>query len=248
MNKLKKIALFMTFSICLFSGVSVSAAGTENFSVKADEIEYDMGSGAGTAKGNVVIVHSGAKATADSAVFNNKTQSGKLVGNVVADKEDSHIECDTLVMHNQNHVSAIGNAKVKNTDKTLLAKRVDYYSDIEYLETVGKGTLSMTDGSKLVANKIKYDGKTGVAVADGSVSISSPPRKLTATADQAVYDTKKDGSVELLGNATATQNGNTVSGNRLRINNSGQYAEAVGEVKIVYTPEAQPEKADVEAA
>ena len=62
---------------------------------------------------------------------------------------------------------------------------------------------------------------------------------MTASADSAVYKTDKSGYVELNGHATATQNGNTVSGDKLRLTNAN-VAEADGGVKIYYVPEQQP--------
>ena len=230
------------------------AAQGSGFNVKADEIEYDMTSGNGTAKGNVVILHDGGKATAAAAEFNSKTMSGKLTGGVVADKDDAHITCATFVMHNEDFVSAVGEASVTKEDKTLTAEQIDYHSDAEYAETIGSwGQLTSTDGSVLTAAQITYNGKTGLAEATGNVDIVSPPRNLTAKADKAIYDTNNDGKVELIGNATATQDGNTVSGNRLIMNNAGnaaagQRAEAFGNIKIVYVPEKQPAQAEAGTA
>ena len=234
--------------------VPAFAAQGSGFNVKADEIEYDMTSGNGTAKGNVVILHDGGKATAAAAEFNSKTMSGKLTGGVVADKDDAHITCATFVMHNEDFVSAVGEASVTKEDKTLMADQIDYHSDVEYAETIGSwGQLTSTDGSVLTAAQITYNGKTGLAEATGNVDIVSPPRNLTAKADKAIYDTNNDGKVELIGNATATQDGNTVSGNRLIMNNAGnaaagQRAEAFGNIKIVYVPEKQPAQAEADTA
>ena len=243
-----KAAAVLTAALMLFGTTPyVPAEAAQNgFNVKADEIEYDMTSGNGTAKGNVVILHDGGKATAAAAEFNSKTMSGKLTGGVVADKDDAHITCATFVMHNEDYVSAVGEASVTKEDKTLTAEQIDYHSDTEFAETIGSwGQLSSTDGSVLTAAQIIYNGKTGIAEANGNVDIVSPPRNLTAKADKAVYDTNNDGKVELIGNATATQDGNTVSGNRLIMNNAGnaaagQRAEAFGNIKIVYIPEENP--------
>lgn len=257
MMKIKSVAAlaaaFMLFgSSALY--VPAFAAQGSGFNVKADEIEYDMTSGNGTAKGNVVILHDGGKATAAAAEFNSKTMSGKLTGGVVADKDDAHITCATFVMHNEDFVSAVGEASVTKEDKTLTAEQIDYHSDAEYAETIGsRGQLTSTDGSVLTAAQITYNGKTGLAEATGNVDIVSPPRNLTAKADKAIYDTNNDGKVELIGNATATQDGNTVSGNRLIMNNAGnaaagQRAEAFGNIKIVYVPEKQPAQAEANTA
>ena len=132
--------------------------------------------------------------------------------------------------------------------QTLASERVDYYKNREYAETVGSwARLSMADGSILDAVKITYDGKVGVANATGGVAISSPPRDLTASADTAVYETNNSGYIELIGNAKATQDGNTVEGNRLRLNNTSNKAEASGNVKIVYVPKPVEKKENVTA-
>lgn len=257
MMKIKTVAALAAAFMLLGSSalyVPAFAAQGSGFNVKADEIEYDMTSGNGTAKGNVVILHDGGKATAAAAEFNSKTMSGKLTGGVVADKDDAHITCATFVMHNEDFVSAVGEASVTKEDKTLMADQIDYHSDVEYAETIGSwGQLTSTDGSVLTAAQITYNGKTGLAEATGNVDIVSPPRNLTAKADKAIYDTNNDGKVELIGNATATQDGNTVSGNRLIMNNAGnaaagQRAEAFGNIKIVYVPEKQPAQAEAGTA
>lgn len=257
MMKIKSVAALAAAFMLLGSSalyVPAFAAQGSGFNVKADEIEYDMTSGNGTAKGNVVILHDGGKATAAAAEFNSKTMSGKLTGGVVADKDDAHITCATFVMHNEDFVSAVGEASVTKEDKTLTAAQIDYHSDVEYAETIGSwGQLTSTDGSVLTAAQITYNGKTGLAEATGNVDIVSPPRNLTAKADKAIYDTNNDGKVELIGNATATQDGNTVSGNRLIMNNAGnaaagQRAEAFGNIKIVYVPEKQPAQAEADTA
>ena len=54
-------------------------------------------------------------------------------------------------------------------------------------------------------------------------------------------------SPELIGNAKATQDGNTVEGNRLRLNNTSNKAEASGNVKIVYVPKPVEKKENVTA-
>ncbi len=254
MKKIKAVAALAAAFMLFGATVDVPAFAAEGgFNVKADEIEYDMSTGDGTAKGNVVILHDGGKATAAAAEFNSKSMSGRLTGGVVADKDDAHITCATFVMHNEDYVSAVGAASVTKEDKTLTAEQIDYYSDREYAETSGSwGRLSSTDGSVLTAAQITYNGKTGMAEATGNVDIVSPPRNLTATADKAIYDTNNDGKVELIGNATATQDGNTVSGNRLIMNNTGnasqgQRAEAFGNIKIVYVPKEEPAPAETAA-
>ena len=57
--------------------------------------------------------------------------------------------------------------------------------------------------------------------------------------------TRANGYVELIGNAKATQDGNSVTGDRLRLTNAN-VAVADGNVKIIYIPAEQPAKATEE--
>lgn len=222
-------------------GLATTAlAAPSNFSVQADELEYDLGSGEAVAKGNVVLKQDGGVATANYARFNSKTKSGVLTGNVVADRDDSHIVCNEFIVHNENDLSAVGGASITKGGKSLSADRVDYYKGREFAETIGGwARLTDSDGSMLNAAKIDYNIAEGVAHAYGGVDIQSTARSLTASADSAVYKTDNSGYVELIGNAKATQNGNSVAGDKLRLTNTN-VAIADGDVQIIYIPEKQP--------
>ncbi|MDO4177657.1 MAG: LptA/OstA family protein [Phascolarctobacterium sp.] len=235
----KKFLLSMATFACLSFANLAFAAG--NFSVSADELDYNLKTGDGTAKGNVVITQDGGTSTCNSAKFNSKTKSGVLTGNVVADRGDEHIVCSEFIAHNENDVSAIGGAVVTKAGRSISADRIDYSKSRQFAETVGSwAKLRDSDGSVLNAAKIDYNMKDGIAKAYGGVTIDSPARNLTASSDSAVYLTDKaNGYVELIGNATATQDGNTVKGKKLRLNNSN-VAYADGDVKIHYVPKEQP--------
>ncbi len=227
----------------LTCGLAVSAwAAPGKFTIQADELDYDMKSGVAVGKGHVVIIQEDGKATADNATYNSKTKSGSLTGNVVADRGDQHITCNTFNMENDKIFSAVGDAKLSKEGKTLHAPRVDYNKVTEYAETIGNwATLTDADGSTVSAVKIIYDGKLGLATATGGVTVTSDARKLNASADKAIYDTKKDGYVELIGNASATQDGNTVKGDKLRLTNAN-VAVGDGNVHVQYIPEAKPQQ------
>lgn len=240
----KYIMVLAAAALLSFGLQSAALAAADNFSVKADELEYDLQTGEGTAKGHVVLTQDGGKATANYAKFNSKTKTGTLTGNVVADREDSHITCHEFVMHSENYMSAIGDAVVSKEGKSVSAAQVDYYKDREYAETIGSwAQLRDSDGSVVNASKIDYDMKSGVANAYGGVTIDSPARDLTASSDSAVYRTDNNGYIELIGNAKATQKGNSVEGDTLRLTNTN-VATADGNVKIIYIPEKQPAKTE----
>ena len=242
----KKVLLMLATAAISCSVAATAFAAPGKFNVKADELEYDMKTGQGKGKGHVVIVQDDGKATANYATFNSKTKTGTLIGNVMVYKEDVQITCGEFTMNNEDHMSALGGVIVIKEGKKLESDKVDYYKSTEFAETMGNwARLTDTDGSTLNAGKIDYDMKNGIANAYNGVNIDSPARKLTATADKAIYETKANGYVELIGNAHATQDGNSVTGDKLRLTNSN-VAVADGNVKIIYVPEEQPAKATEE--
>lgn len=236
-------ALFLTNGTVLWAAPQKTAP----FSVDAQEIEYDLNSGDGTATGKTTIKQEGGTAVAQGgATFNSKTRTGRLYGGVVADKEDQHLRSNEVILHTETFISAIGNARLTKGDKTLEAPRVDYHDDSKYAETLGgSARLSSTDGSWLTASKITYDMKSGMATATGGVNLENKPQNMTGSGDRAIYNSNDTGYVELIGNAKATRDGNTVTGDKLRITNmSGPDSKthASGNVRIVYFPaeEKQP--------
>ena len=237
---INKKCLLAALLLSLSVSTAVFAAAPDSFSVKADELEYNLQTGEGEAKGHVVLKQNGGVATANYAKFNSKAKTGTLTGNVMADRDDAHIVCNVFMAHNENDMSAIGNAVVTKEGKSLSADRIDYYKERQFAETIGSwAKLTDVDGSVMNAGKIDYDMAKGVANAYGGVTIDSQARNLTAKADSAIYKTDQSGYVELIGNATATQNGNTVSGDKLRLTNAN-VAVADGNVKVHYVPEKQP--------
>ena len=213
-------------------------------SVAGDTVEYDFRSGQAVAKGHVVVTRDKARAESAEADYNTKTGNGKLTGSVVAAQEDAHLTCQTLVIASMgDHLTATGNAVLKKQDKTLRSNIVDYFSQREYAQTGGDwAQLTLDDGSVMDAVQMNYDMKEGLANATGNVRVVSPPRKLTARGDRALYNTKvEDGTIELIGHATATQDGDTVTGNVLRLKGAGgKISEAEGSVKLVYHPRQEP--------
>jgi lipopolysaccharide export system protein LptA len=217
--------------------LSVGATCFAASSVAGDKVEYDFRTGQAVAQGNVKLRHDKGTASAREAEYNTKTGEGKLTGSVVADQEDAHLTCATLIIKNKgNYLSAIGNAVMKKADKTLRSEQVNYDSDAKLAETIGDwAQLTMDDGSSLDAASMRYNMDTNKAHAEGNVRLISPPRSLTARADTADYDMKDaDGTIYLRGHATATQDGNTVSGDALTIRGAGgKIAQGDGNVKMV---------------
>lgn len=250
-NKMILAVLVSILTVLIMNcGVLYAApAKSAKYSVDAPEIEYDMESGDGTTTGKTTIKHDGGTAVGQKgSTFNSKSRTGHLYGGVTADKGDEHLTSQELFMYTDKYVSAVGNAVVIKGNRRLEAPRVDYHDDTKFAETLG-GTarLSETDGSWLKAGKITYDMKTGLANATGGVSLESKARNLTGTGDTAVYNTNETGYIELIGNAMAVQDGNTVTGDKLRITNvSGKNSKshAQGNVMIVFVPKEGNEEID----
>lgn len=252
-NKRLLAALLSCMTVFVLCCGTVFAAPGAKYSVDATEIEYDLDSGNGTTTGKTTIQYDGGVAVAQGgATFNSKEQTGRLYGGVIADKEDNHLRSDEFIMYSRSFVSAVGSAVLTKGDKTLQAPRVDYHEDSKFVETMGGfARLSTTDGSWLSAGKIIYDMKTGLANATGGVTLENAARKMTGSGDTAVYNTHETGYIELIGNARATQNGNTVTGNKIRVTNvSGKDSRthAQGDVRIVYYPQEKNEPVETDAA
>jgi len=249
------ILLLSCLTVLLLCCTAFAAPANKDakYSVDATEIEYDLKSGDGTTTGKTTIQYDGGVAVAQGgAVFNSRERTGRLYGGVKADKEDNHLQSDELIMYTDKFFSAVGNAALTKGDKTLKAPRVDYHDDKQFAETLG-GTayLSAADGSWLSAGKIVYDIKTGVANATGGVTMENTAQKMTGSGDRAVYDSHETGYIELIGNAKATQDGNTVTGDKLRITNvSGKDSRthAQGNVRIVYYPQEKKKAAEADSA
>lgn len=244
--KKNKVLLLVLFSFLTLFAINTSLvcaapAKDKKYSVDAQEIEYDMESGDGTTSGKTTIKHDGGTAVGQKgSTFNSKNRTGHLYGGVVADKEDRHLRSQELFIYTDKFFSAVGDAVVIKGNKKLEAPRVDYHEDTRFAETLGgSARLTDTDGSWLRAGKITYDMKAGLANASGGVSLESKPRKLTGTGNTAIYNTNETGYIELIGNAVAIQDGNTITGDRLRITNvseANSKSHAQGNVTIVFAP------------
>ena len=247
-NKVIHVALAGCLTVLLqYNMVLAAPAADAKYSVDATEIEYDLASGDGTAAGKTTIRYDGGTAVAEGgATFNSKNRTGHLYGGVTADKEDNHLRSRELVLYTPEFISAVGDAVLTRGDKVLQAPRVDYHSDRKFAETLGGAArISATDGSWLTAGKIVYDFKTGRADATGGVDMMNSGKKMTGSADRAVYDGHETGYIELIGNARLTQDGNTVTGDKLRVTNlSGpdSRTRASGNVRMVYYPKPAADK------
>lgn len=245
-NKISKIIVASLTGVFVLGATMLGTVSAEQkiipTRIKADYIQYNTKTGMTELKGNVVIYRANGTIKASAGEYNTKTKAGSLTGGVNGIQDDAKIISDSIIMHDGGtHVTATGNAYIKKADKALKAEQVEYYEDKDFMETVGgHAELVMDDGSFLKATYINYDMKNGTALAEGNVQIKSDARSLVASADKASYDTREDGIITLTGNAKATQNGNTIESDTIKIVNTAlankQKAKAMGNVKLVYLP------------
>lgn len=246
-NKISRIIGASLLGVFVLGATMISSVSAEEQTIiptriKADYIQYNTKTGMTQLKGNVIIYRDNGTIKASDGEYNTQTKAGSLTGGVSGRQDDAEIISDSIIMHaGGTHITAKGNAYIKKADKALKAEQVEYYEDKDFMETVGNhAELVMDDGSYLKANYINYDMKNGTALADGNVNIKSDVRNLVASADKASYDTNEDGIITLTGNAKATQNGNTIESDTIKIVNTKmankQVARATGSVKIVYLP------------
>jgi len=250
-NKMLLLLLFGFLTLFVMNNSIVYADPSKDakYSVDAQEIEYDMASGDGTTKGKTTIKHDGGILVGQKgATFNSNNRTGHLYGGVVADKDDQHIQSQELFIYSDKYISAVGDALIVKGNRRLEAPRVDYHDDTKFMETLGgSARLTDTDGSWFRAGKITYDMKAGLANATGGVSLESKPRNMTGKSDTAIYNTNETGYIELIGNAVAVQDGNTITGDKLRITNisdANSRSHAQGNVRMVFVPKEDNEEID----
>lgn len=232
---MKKLWLCLALTMILGGGRCLA----NGFSVSGDSLDFDMESSIGVARGNVVLEQDGGVAKGDYAQFNNKDKNGYMSGNVIADKDGYHISASSMTLHDPDHVSVSGSAVVQHEGRLLTAAMIEYYKSKAYFKTSnGRATLVDADGSVVRADFLDYDRNKGIVNAIGNVEIQSDVRNLTAQADRAVYRIGNETTtnyLELIGNAVATQDGNTVRGKHLKLNNA-RVAQADGGVSIDFVP------------
>ena len=206
---------------CLFtSAVALAAPDTEKkgpiSELNADSVEYNMKTGQMAAKGNVVVHYDGGVVTGDFATYNTKTYTGEMTGGVVADKGDTHLDCDRGEVQSQTKIVAIGNVHGRQKDKRVEGPVVEYDSGEEYARLPQGGMLATADGT-FTADYMEGWMKTERAKAVGNAHVVSPPKDFEGGGDEAEYFGKESGKLVLTGNAWAIQGNHTLKSGRLTV-------------------------------
>ena len=167
-------------------GIGAEDAHTSSVSVTADTLMYDGKTQVATATGNVVIVRDQATMTGNKASYNLKTAEADMEGNVAVQQPDMQLNADKIHSTNRNYIVATGSVRGVYSDKKVNGDKVEYYLDQNYGIVSGNGYLE-AQGSQMWADHIDAWFKEVRAVGQGNVHIESPTDSLTAYANQAVY-------------------------------------------------------------
>ena len=196
--------------------------------VNADSVDYDMKTGVVTASGNVLLKYGEDRATGGRAMYNTNTQEAYLVGDVIVNRGDLRITCDTLSNDGNGHMQADGNvhgvqtvspdAKNPHGDtRTFTGDRVDYYPNEKKHVIIPGGGLVTTSDGRFTADQMEGWIDDEYYIGTGNVHIVNPPRDLEAGGDRIDYYAAENGKAILTGSAWANQKNNTMRGNRLTV-------------------------------
>ena len=208
-------------AVCLFTSAVALAAPEAAKSgapseLNADSVQYNMQTGQMTAEGNVVIRYDNGVATGAFATYNTKTSTGKMTGGVVADKDDMHLDCDTVEILSKTKMVAVGNVHGWKQDKRVDAPMVEYDTGEEYVCLPRGGKLSAKEGT-FTADYMEGWTKTEHAKGVGNAHVISPPKDFEGGGDEAEYFGKESGKLVLTGNAWAVQGNNSLKSGRLTV-------------------------------
>jgi len=235
-HKVANIALALLLSFQVVA--PLQAAQNKPVELSADTIEYDSVQGIMTAQGNVYMVQDNAVMTGARVEYNSKTKEGHITGGVKVVKDNATLVAADLRSFNNTHMVATGDPVLTKGDSTLMGPSIDYDSDKQYAIVTGWAKLTMPE-QVMTANQIESFFGEERAVAEGNVHIVSPPRKLDATAEQAVYYGGKgnQGKTILSGNARAMQDGNVLTGNTMTLYLDNKVIDVQGRSKLVIIPQ-----------
>lgn len=170
------------------AGVLAADNASDNpaISVTADTLVYDGKTQVATATGNVVIIRDQATMTGNKAVYNLKTAEADMEGNVAVQQPDMQLNADKIHSTNKNYIVATGTVRGIYQDRKINGDKVEYYLDQDYGIVTGHGYLE-AQGSEMWADHIEAWTKQIKAIGTGNVHIESPQENLVAYAKQAVY-------------------------------------------------------------
>ena len=243
--KIKKMIGFGVIISLLGSTYLVAGAPMEGGSndapieITADEMDYNWKDGDMTATGHVVAIQKGDRLQGDRLDYNTNTQSGSVIGNVIATRADGgRMVTARLDLANGTTYTGSGGVDYTSPTNSLNAPWVQYDTSTGYVRTEGRTTLKRPDGI-LKADEFEGWEKTEKAIGRGNVDFVSTTHESVGKADRIDYNKggKPQGVIVLTGNAHLVQRGeNMITGPKITVDLDTGYAQAEGRPTLVITP------------
>ena len=234
---IKYLWVLAGLAILISVGAMAAETGQSNLPVEltADVLKYNTQTNIASADGNVRVTQGTSIITGQHAQYNEKLQNGKISGNVTGKSRDASLNCDEVDLLPNNLIVALGNVIAKSKGYTFEGKRLEYDLNINRIYSPITSIVFTADGS-LRSGRLEYYIDKQVGNAYDGVRIQSPARGVIATANQAKYLGGTVQTISLLGNAHATQNGNSLDGQQLDYYISDNVFVAEGKTKVIFYP------------
>ena len=205
--------------------------------ITADVLTYNGQTKTAQAEGSVVINDNGAVMTGSSGEYHFEDKSSYLTGGVHYQKDNTSLTAATVYMSGDKTLRGVGGVVIHDGDRMLSGDTVTYNPDTGYGLSDGNSHVETPDGT-LDAPHMEGNLKEIRIDATGGVHITSEKHQLVADGDTAVYTKSPnadDGHIVLSGDATANQNGNTITGPELDISLRDNTVETQGRSTLVIT-------------
>ena len=239
------LAAALVIGVPLYTATLSAAAPPPKAELDADTIEYDSTQGVVTAEGHVRLARDKAVLTGSAGEYNVKTGVGTVSGGVRLTNEGAEMTAAIARALGGDLFEAEGNVVLTKEATKITGPRAKYDAGRQYAIMTGGATLSDPDGT-LTADQVEAFFDEDRAVATGNVHIVSPPRKLDAVSDTAVYYMKRPSDparrerMVLTGHASVVQDNNVVTGDRVTVYLDDKAMNASGQSKLVVKPAPAP--------
>lgn len=229
MKQLQKVTGIALVVVAMTASV-LAAGNSSNVMISADRMTYDGTTGRAEVHGNVVITKDDKTMTGADGWYDVHQEEASLTGGVSLIGDTMSMVADSLHSRHQTELEATGNVHLQKDNRQVFGDSVIYHTDTAYGIVSGNGRL-VVDDATLTADYIEGWLNEIRAEANGSVTLSSPSRHMSATADSATYTQtpgQDDGVAYLTGNARAIQQGNVLNAPALKLAMKDNSAETVG--------------------
>lgn len=217
------------------SGMLFGTAAAEEVAIAADELTYNGTTDTVDVRGHVVITKETATLTGETGTYALGAGTASLTGGVAYTDGQRSLTASTLTWDGGRLLTAEGNVRLRDADRTLTGAYVRYDTESGYGLVRGSASVQMNE-AEMQAGEIEAYTREIRLIGSGGVYLRQYADDFVATGDHIVYAQTPgadDGYAVLEGNATATQNGNTLRGPRLDIRLQDNVVETKGRSTLI---------------